>query len=200
MRWATTSGMPVCSSAIVRLARGRSPRLRATPCLNGWANAVTSLLSVDGGASWQTNGVNEAHVVSNESFTWSGSPALADGIYRRALNHSGMMSPSRIIREGEYYYSIAFLVHRDFSRIDPATSQAPSDKGGWVLMRTIDPTRASGWEGWVSGDQYVALSSHAFTAFSPMTDASQPQVIYDTNARTYVAIFVPTQSWVRRTT
>jgi hypothetical protein len=157
--------------------------------LNSWANAVTSLVSRDGGASWRLNGRHAAHLVTNERFTWSGTSHLGSGIYRQALNHTGMMSPSRIIREGDHYYSIAFLVHRDFTNIDPVTKQAPADKEGWVLMRASDPARSSGWEGWVSDDKYVPLNSHTFTAFQPMDLAGQPQIIYDINARTYVAIF-----------
>ena len=159
--------------------------------LNSWANAVTSLVSKDGGASWQLNGRNEAHVVTGKRFAWSGTSHLDRGIYRYSLNHTGMMTPSRIIREGDHYYSIAFLIHRDFTRIDPVTKQAPTDMEGWVLMRTTDPAHSSGWEGWVSGDEFVPLNGHAFTTFRPMDAAGRPQIIYDTNARTYVAIFTP---------
>jgi hypothetical protein len=41
--------------------------------LNSWANTITSFSSADGGASWAANGAGSAHVVSNESFTWTGS-------------------------------------------------------------------------------------------------------------------------------
>jgi hypothetical protein len=163
--------------------------------LNSWANTLNSLVSTDGGASWTINGLNEAHVVSNESFTWTGSAPLAQFIYRVATSHSGMMSPSRIIKEGGYYYSMAFLNHRDFNHIDPTTKVAPIDKYDWVLMRTTDPRQAAGWEGWVSGSQFVPLSSHGFTAFSPPSaggalNAGEPQIIFDTNANVYIVIFV----------
>jgi hypothetical protein len=159
--------------------------------LNSWANAVTSLVSADGGASWRLNGANGEHLLMPRRFTWTGSEVLAKAVYRRAFNHSGMMAPSRIIREGKYYYSMAFFVRRAFDRIDPATGQAPAEKEGWVLMRTADPTRSAGWEGWVSGDEYAPLSSHAFTVFQPGRVSGHPQMIYDTNARMYIAIFAP---------
>jgi hypothetical protein len=159
--------------------------------LNSWANAVTSLVSSDGGASWTLNGANGEHLVLHRRFTWTGSDVLAKGRYRQAFNHSGLMAPSRIIREGNYYYSLAFFVHRDFDDIDPATGQAPADKEGWVLLRTANPTRSAGWQGWVSGDEYAPLSSRAFTVFQPGAVSGHPQLIYDTNARTYIAIFAP---------
>jgi hypothetical protein len=141
------------------------------------------------------NGLNEAHVVSNESFTWTGSLALASAVYRKALNHTGMMTPSRIVKEGNHYYSVGHLNHRDFGRLDPTTGQAPIDKYDWVLMRTADLSRAAGWEAWVSGSQYVPMESHTFTAFSPRStgrqlNAAPPQIIFDTNAKVYILIFV----------
>ena len=162
--------------------------------LNSWANTVTSFKSVNGGASWAANGVDAAHIVSNESFTWTGSSALASGVYRQATNHTGLMAPSRVIKEGNYYYSIGFLNHRDFTRIDPVTGQAPIDKYGYVLMRTTDLTRPSGWEGWVSGSQYTPMAGHGFSAFSPRKNgadlnAASPQIIFDTKAQSYIAIF-----------
>ena len=162
--------------------------------LNSWANTINSMVSSDGGASWTMNGAGEAHVVSNESFTWTGSLHLANAIYRRALNHTGMMSPTRIIKEGDYYYSIAFLNHRDFNRLNPTTEQAPIDKYNWVLMRTTDPRQSAGWQAWVSGSQFVPIESHAFGAFSPRSsgrsmNAGEPQIIFDTNVGVYIAIF-----------
>jgi hypothetical protein len=163
--------------------------------INSWANTVTSFMSTDGGASWALNGLNAAHVVSNESFTWTGSSALSMAVYRKALNHTGLMTPSRIVREGNYFYSIGFLVHRDFTQLNPATGQAPIDKYDYVLMRTTDITQPASWEGWVSGSQYVPMSSHGFNAFKPMQNgqalnAAGPQIIYDTNAQVYIVTFV----------
>ncbi len=163
--------------------------------LNSWANTLNSMVSSDGGASWAMNGLNGAHVVSNESFTWTGSQPLADGIYRVATNHSGNMSPSRIIKEGNYYYAFSWLNHRDFAHINAITKAAPIDKYDWVLMRTTNPAQAAGWEGWVSGSNWVPMVSHGFTAFSPRMagggmNAGQAQMIYDTNAHLYIAIFV----------
>ena len=159
--------------------------------LNSWANALTLLMSQDGGASWRVNGAPGTHLVANERFNWTGSAALEKGVYRQGFNHTGLMTPSRLIKEGTHYYSIAFVVHRDFANLSPATGQAPADKEGWVLIRTTDPTRSSGWEGWESGDQYVALDSRRSTAFNPMPMAGPPQIIYDTNAEMYIAVFAP---------
>jgi hypothetical protein len=164
--------------------------------LNSWANTINAMVSSDGGATWNLNGVDADHVVADESFHWTNSAALAATVYRRALDHTGLMQPSRILAEAGYFYSIAFLVHRDFSRLDPATGQAPTDKYDWVLMRTRDLTRAAGWEAWVAGSSFTPLNTHAFTAFSPRkngasVNAAPPQIIYDANTRTYILIFVP---------
>ena len=86
-----------------------TPTSTGSYLLNSWANTLTSLVSTNGGASWTPNGLNEAHVVSNESFTWTGSVPLADAIYRKAFSLTGMQTPSRIIKEGSYYYSMAFI-------------------------------------------------------------------------------------------
>jgi len=162
--------------------------------LNSWANAVTSFKSVDGGATWSPNGANEAHVVAKEGFYWTGSTALISRVYRNALNHTGLMTPSRLIKEGKYYYSIASLIHRDFSHLDSTTGQAKVDKYGYVLVRTADITRPSGWEAWSRGDDFSPIGKGRYNSFLPQKNgttlnASQPQIIYDTNAKVYVAIF-----------
>lgn len=162
--------------------------------LNSWANTVSSFKSVDGGASWVPNGLNEDHVVAKEGFYWTGSLAFNSAVYRKALNHTGLMTPSRLIKEGDYYYSIASLIHRDFSRLNSTTGQATIDKYGYVLLRTTDITRPSDWEAWVSGALYSPIADHHYNTFRPKMagaylNASQPQIIYDTNAKVYVAIF-----------
>jgi hypothetical protein len=162
--------------------------------MNSWANTLTSFKSVDGGASWALNGANDAHVVAKEGYTWTGTPAFISGIYHNALNHSGLVTPSRIVKEGNYYYSIGFLNHRDFSRLDSKTDQAPVDKYGFELIRTTDFTRPFGWEAWVSGDRYVPIANGGYNTFRPKKNgvnlnAAQTQLIYDIKAKVFVAIF-----------
>ncbi|MDB5872196.1 MAG: uncharacterized protein JWQ07_1638 [Ramlibacter sp.] len=161
--------------------------------LNSWANTITSFKSLDGGASWSANGVDNAHVVANESWTWTGSAALADAVYRRALNHTGLMSPTRIVKEGDWYYSIGFLVHRNPATLEAGTGQAPIDKNGWVLMRTTDVSVPSSWQAWGQAG-YAPMSSHALINFIPKLNGADlnsghPQLIYDTNAKVYVVMF-----------
>src|SRR5262249_4315241 len=60
---------------------------------------------------------------------------------------------------------------------------------------TNDVTQASSWEGWVATNRFVPVATHAYTAFQPVlnnvpSNASPPQLIYDTNARRYIAMFV----------
>lgn len=162
--------------------------------LNSWVNAVTSFKSDDGGATWSPNGLNDAHVVAKEGLYWTGSAALSSGLYHKALNHTGLMTPSRLIKEGDYYYSIASLIHRDFTRLDSTTGQAKVDKYGYVLIRTADITRPSGWEAWSRDDVFSPIEKGRYNTYRPQKNgitlnASQPQIIYDTNAKVYVAIF-----------
>lgn len=137
--------------------------------LNSWANTVTALVSTDGGVSWAVNGADGAHVVGNESFTWTGSVALASAVYRKAFDQTGMFEPSRVIREGDYFYSVALMTHRDFSRLDVTTGVAPVDKNGLLLMRTNDPSKASGWEGW--GSPFITSRRRAW----PIRRGLRPQ-------------------------
>ena len=162
--------------------------------MNSWTNSLSSFKSVDGGASWVLNGSNDAHVVGKESFYWTGTQALVSNAYQKAFNHTGLMTPSRIIKEGSYYYSIGYFVHRDFSRLDPATGQAPSDKFGFELIRTTDLTQPSSWEAWISGTHFEPLANGGYAIFRPKKNgidlqATQLQMIYDTNATVFVAIF-----------
>ena len=104
--------------------------------------AVTSMVSGDGGASWSMNGVDAAHVVSSEALQWTGTVQLANRIYQNADNLSGMSSPSRIIKEGSYYYAFADLMAgRNWAHIDPVTNVTPVERYDWVLMRTTDPEK-----------------------------------------------------------
>ena len=161
---------------------------------NSWANTINSFVSSDGGASWQLNTVNGNHVVAKTAYYWTGSVALADEIYLQALNHSGMFQPTRVVKEGSYYYAIAYYIHRDFTQINPAMGvyQAPVDKEGYALLRTSDFTNPNGWEAW-SGANYAPLSNLNIGVFLPqqngsVLNAAPPQLIFDTNAQCYILI------------
>lgn len=162
--------------------------------LNSWANVVSLFVSTDGGATWALHGQRKDHVVAMEALTWTGSSELSAAIYRVASNASGMRSPSRIIREGSHYYAMGWLIHRDFGRTDAATEVAPVDKYGWVLMRTRDISSPGSWEGWESGTRFSPLSLHRYSAFMPKQNgrdlnAANPQIVYDTVAQQYIAVF-----------
>jgi hypothetical protein len=163
--------------------------------LNSWVNTLSSFTSADGGASWQLNVVNGNHVVANTGYHWTGSAALADRIYLHALNHSGMFSPTRVIKEGGSYYAIGFYQHRDFSQIDPAHGvyEAPIDRYGYALLRTNDITDPNGWQAWTSGSTWEPLANLTFGTFLPQQNGSAlnagpPQIIFDTNAQCYILI------------
>jgi hypothetical protein len=163
--------------------------------LNSWVNTVDSFVSANGGASWQLNVVNGNHVVANTGYYWTGSQALASKIYLQALNHTGMFQPTRVIKEGGYYYAISLYQHRDFTQIDPAHGvyQAPIDKYGYALVRTNDITNPNGWQAWTSGSTFEPLSKQEIGVFMPQRNGSSlnaapPQIIFDTNAQCYILI------------
>jgi len=162
---------------------------------NSWVNTVDSLVSADGGASWQLNIVSGNHVVANPGYYWTGSEALADEIYLQALNHTGIFGPTRVIKEGNYYYAIAFYIHRDFAKIDPAQGiyMAPVDKTGYVLIRTNDITNPNGWQAWITGSTYEPVSQQNFGVFLPQQNgkslnAPPPQIVFDMNAQCYILV------------
>lgn len=162
---------------------------------NSWVNTVDSLVSADGGASWQLNVASGNHVVANPGYYWTGSEALSDEIYLYALNHTGIFGPTRVIKEGNYYYAIASYLHRNFTQINPAQGvyMAPVDKTGYVLIRTNDITNPNGWQAWISGSTYGPVSQENFGVFLPQRDgkslnAPSPQIIFDTNAQCYILI------------
>ncbi len=162
---------------------------------NSWANTINSFVSTDGGASWQPNVVNGNHVVAKTAYYWTGSVALADKVYLQALNHSGILQPTRVIKEDNYYYSIGFFTHRDFSKIGPTNGvyQAPIDKEGWALMRTNDITNPNGWQTWTSGGSYQPITAQNIAVFVPENaspgNVAVPQVIFDTSAHCYILIY-----------
>jgi|GEM_PF-2248820 hypothetical protein len=169
--------------------------------LNSWANTVNSFVSTDGGASWQLNVVDGNHAAAEWAYVWTGSLALADQIYLNALNHTGVFQPTRIIREGDYYYAIGFYIQRDFTQIDPPTNdEAPITGYGYVLLRTSDFTNPNEWEAWTGGTNYESLSSPTIKTdvlpFLPQlngnsVNAAPPQIVFDTIAQVYILIYTP---------
>ena len=163
---------------------------------NSWANTVNSLVSPDGGATWQLNVVNGNHIVAKTAFVWTGSQAFTQKIYLHAMNHTGIFQPTRVIKEGDFYYSIGYYIHRDFTQINPAGGifEAPIDKFGYVIMRTNDVTNPNNWQAWTSGSTYEAIANMNFNVFlpqqngAPLNGATPPQIIYDTNAQSYILI------------
>jgi hypothetical protein len=152
-------------------------------------------VSADGGASWQLNTVSGNHVVANPGYFWTGTEALMDEIYLFAENSTGIYLPSRVIKEGSFYYSIADYGRRDFSKINPGQGvyMAPSYPPGFVLIRTNDITNPNGWEAWTGGSNFQPLSQGNYSVFLPQRDgkslnAPAPQIIFDVNAQCYILI------------
>jgi hypothetical protein len=77
---------------------------------NGWVASMNSLMSTDGGASWQLKTTDGSHIAVNPGYYWTGTLAMQDTIYVHADNHTGVFQPTRVIREGSYYYCLAFYM------------------------------------------------------------------------------------------
>jgi hypothetical protein len=175
---------------------------------NSWTTTVNSFVSADGGASWQLNTVNGNHVVAKTAYHWTGTAALASRAYRHAVLYTGLQQITRMIKEGNYYYAMGNYYHRDWSQINPAAGQyqAPLDKNGIILIRTNDFTNPNGWEAWSGGNTYEAISNQNFKTFLPKRSGApidngptpnrypgpawNPSFVFDTNAQTYILIFV----------
>jgi hypothetical protein len=163
---------------------------------NGWANTLNSLISTDSGTSWQLNSVKGNYTVADAAETWTGSVALSDQIYLRALNNSGLFNPSRVVKQGAYYYSVCTYLHRDFSATNSTAGvyQAPVDKYGLTIIRTADITNPNGWQAWTGGGNYEPVANNEFAVFDPQMagqslNAASPQIIYDTNAQAFILTF-----------
>jgi hypothetical protein len=164
--------------------------------LNSWANTINSFASADGGASWHLNVISGNHVVAAAAYHWSGSPALARQIYLQSTNHTGLLQPTRVIREGAFFYSISYYLQRDFGKLDArnAGTEAPVDRSGYVLLRTGDIANPNGWQGWTGGSGFAPISSRTLATFRPeirgvAQEGAPPQIIYDENAHCYILIF-----------
>jgi hypothetical protein len=149
---------------------------------NSWVATANDFVSTDGGASWQLNVVGGNHVAAKPGYHWTGTIALQDSIYHFAFNHTGVFQPTRVIREGGYFYWIGLYIHRDFSAVDPAHGvyQAPIDTTGYILMRNADVTNPNGWERW--GGPFEPQQN------GTAIDGTPPQIIYDTTAQSYILI------------
>jgi hypothetical protein len=169
--------------------------------LNSWTNTVNSFVSTDGGASWQLNVVDNNHVVAKWAYVWTGSLALTDQVYLDALNHTGVFQPTRVIKEGSYYYAIGFYIQRNFAEIaPPTTDQAPITSYGYVLLRTSDFTDPNGWSAWTGGTSFEPLTSSTIETdvqtFLPQENgasinAAPPQIVFDAVAQAYILIYTP---------
>ena len=162
---------------------------------NSWVATANDFISTDGGASWQLNVAGGNHVAAKPGYYWTGSLALQDSVYTIGDNHTGVFQPSRVIREGTYFYWIGYFLHRDFTQLNPAQGvySAPVDATGYILMRSADITNPNSWETWEGGGTFEAVADQHYTPFSPIQNGTSvnsppPQIIYDTTAQCYILI------------
>jgi hypothetical protein len=123
---------------------------------NSWVTSVTSMKSTDGGASWQINSVNGNHVVAKPGYYWTGSAALANRIYMKASNITGLQQITRILKEGSYYYAMGNLYQRDFTKVNPAAGlyQAEAPTSLFPMETTRHFTRSQAAQPWPRGRRH----------------------------------------------
>jgi hypothetical protein len=174
-------------------------RLAGGPGSRGWVTSVNAYVSHDGGASWALNKHKGNSMVASPGFYWTGSKAFEDGVWKRTRNtFTGLQQISRILKEGDYYYAVGNLYHRDFTRIDAATGEPAMDKEGVVIIRTNDFTKPDGWTVAIGGGKYSPISTTSvfkWDTFYPkqggVNCASWNQsLIYDTNAECWILNFL----------
>lgn len=161
--------------------------------INSWVTTITAFTSADGGASWGPLGANASHNVAAMGYKWTGSRALNSSTYRTTLDHTGLTVPTRIIKEGNYFYSIANLIHRDSATLD-ANGSAPIDKFGFVLLRSGDLSNPASWGAWTGAGNFSPVADGKFQEFLPvknggLMNVASAQMIYDTHAQTYILFF-----------
>jgi len=162
--------------------------------LGGWTTTNNLFRSDDGGRSWATVGKGRQHLVFDGAARWSGSKALTDRVYRRGFNVSGMMVPSRPIREGDYFYTAGAEIHRDLTKVEAKSGVAPIDMQGVLLLRTRDLSRSDGWQVWAGESSFKPARVENAQPFLPRYQgrplrASRALLLHDTHAQLYIMFF-----------
>lgn len=162
--------------------------------LGSWTTTNNLFKSVDGGKSWARQVAQGRSLIFDGAHHWTGSPALEQRAYRRAMNNTGFMVPTRPIREGDYFYVIGLEAQRDFSRIDSASGQAPTVQNGFAILRTRNLAEPVGWEVWSGGGEYRPARLENLQVFAPSergrpVRVALPQIVFDEKTGRYVLFF-----------
>lgn len=137
--------------------------------MRSWANSLTKTVSSDGGDTWS---VPANHLIVAPPL-WNNKP------YNTAMvNNHGIFHPSKIVKEGKYYYLLAFVTA---SRYLPASEQYH----GMIIMRTTD---FNSWEHWTGGANYAAVGSGR-PAIIPNMDTVLVSLTYNASLCAYMAVF-----------
>ncbi len=139
--------------------------------LNSWANSLTKSLSSDGGNSWS---IPSDHLIIAPP-PWGNKP------YKNVtvMNNHGFFHPSKVVREGSYYYILAFAAT---SRDLPAASSY----SGMMIMRTADFNK---WQYWTGGARYVDVGSSDKPAMVPGMDTVLVSLTYNASLCSYMAVY-----------
>lgn len=138
--------------------------------MRSWANSLTKTVSSDGGNTWS---VPANHVVVAPP-TWDNKP------YNTAeINNHGIFHPTKIVREGNYYYLFAFA---STSRHLPVSESYH----GMIILRTAD---FNSWQHWTGGSNYADVSSGQKPKIIPGMDTVLVSLTYNASLCAYMAVF-----------
>lgn len=137
--------------------------------LRSWANSLTKTVSNDGGRTWS---VPESHLILAPPL-WNNKPYKT-----AAVNNHGFFHPTKIVREGNYFYLFAFAAT---SRDLPAAQSYQ----GMIILRTSDFDK---WQYWTGGARYVDVGAEK-PAVIPDMDTVLVSLTYNASLCSYMAVF-----------
>lgn len=137
--------------------------------MRSWANSLTKTVSSDGGRTWS---VPANHLILAPPL-WNNKP------YNTAIvNNHGFFHPTKIVREGNYYYLFAYAAtSRDLS--------ASETYSGMIILRTTDFHR---WQYWTGGSRYVDVGTEK-PAIIPDMNTVLVSLTYNASLCSYMAVF-----------
>lgn len=138
--------------------------------LRSWANSLTKTVSSDGGRTWS---VPANHLIIAPPL-WNNKPYNTPDV-----NNHGFFHPTKIVREGNYYYLFSFA---STSRDLPAASSYQ----GMIILRTTDFNR---WQFWTGGSRYADITSSEKPAVIPDMNTVLVSLTYNASLCSYMAVF-----------
>ncbi len=135
-----------------------------------WFNSLTKTVSNNGGNSWT---VASDHLIMAPP-RWNKQPYLG-----KPQNNRGIFHPSRVVKEGSFYYLIAYV------STSPDDIPASQGYGGMMTLRTAD---FKNWQVWTGGANYAAVGS-AKPALIGGVDTVVVSLTYNSSLCAYMMVY-----------